>query len=80
MASDAIDTAMKIEGDGYAIDGFLYQLIGSIDFASSVAVLNRADSAEPQDTYTVTIEPPHGGDAVHVAGATKSTTHLKTRV
>ncbi|MDZ4364398.1 MAG: hypothetical protein U0943_13635, partial [Brevundimonas sp.] len=70
---------MATGGGGYAIAGFLYQLLGTIDFATSVAINEQAVGPEAQDTYTVTIEPPSGGDSIHTIGAAKTTTQFKTR-
>ncbi len=76
-STDKAQQTMRRGGGGYAIAGFLYQLLGSIDFATSVAV-----SGQPKGTteaYTVTVEPPSGGDAIHEADGIKATTQFKTR-
>lgn len=67
------------KGGGYAIAGFLYQLLGSIDFASTIAVAERSEGTSQPDAYTVTIEPPAGGDATHRVGDDKTTIQFKTR-
>ncbi|MBX9616149.1 MAG: hypothetical protein K2X25_11190 [Caulobacteraceae bacterium] len=70
---------MAITGGGYALAGFVYQLLSSLDFATSVAVAPHRDPQTSNDTFTVTIDPPSGGDATHKAGADKATIQFKTR-
>lgn len=72
------DERMERTGGGYALAGFVYQLLGSLDFATSVAVAPFRNPQGPNDTVTVTIEPPSGGDATHAAGADKATIQFKT--
>lgn len=54
-------------GGAYALRGFLYQLLGSIDFATRVLVTATEPDRTPS-TITVVLEPAGGADAEHMDG------------
>jgi len=77
MAEQA--TGRATTGGGYAIAGFVYQLVNSLDYATDVYVRSSASKEGEAEAVTVTLEPADGGDAIHVGAAGKATIQFKTR-
>lgn len=66
-------------GGAYALAGFAYQLLGTLDYAASVVVLETTgDALDPSD-LTMTLEPAAGGDAVHGGAGRKDVIQFKRR-
>jgi len=66
-------------GGAFALTGFAYQLLGSIDWATRVAVLDAHYTAQVLRSMTLTLEPANGGDAVHHESPMPSVVQFKTR-
>lgn len=62
-------------GGPAAIAGFAYQLLGSLDWATSVLVAGPGDA----NSVTVTFEPGAGGDAVHARPDRREVIQFKSR-
>jgi hypothetical protein len=70
-----VEPAPPRTGGAFALHGFAYQLLGSIHWASQVAIRERRLSGAKLQSLTLTLEPADGGDARHEAVAVQ----FKTR-
>lgn len=72
-------SACKRSGGAFAINGFLYQLLSSISWASQIIINDRTISENDLRSLRITLEPSAGGDAHHDRLGKKTVVQFKTR-
>lgn len=75
------DSSRRSSGKGgaYALAGFTYQLLGSLDYAASVIIQDVRGDGDDLSNVTLTLEPSKGADAAHERPGLREVIQFKRR-